>query len=80
MTDRRRNDAKVEPEQRYADRFLGRDEFRWESEASTAPSHKKGRSIGQQQENGQLVHLFVRSQVKDGDIQRSPPPPPPPRR
>jgi len=61
-----RKDAKVEPEQRYADRFLGRDEFRWESEASTAPTHKKGRSIGQQQENGQLVHLFVRSQAKDG--------------
>ena len=51
---------KVPVEQRYADRFISPTEFQWESQASTTPESKKGRSIIDHREQGRRVHLFVR--------------------
>jgi hypothetical protein len=46
--------------QRYADRFLSRDEFQWESQASTTPHSKRGRNIVEQHKRDQTIHLFCR--------------------
>jgi hypothetical protein len=55
-----RKSASTKPEHRYADRFLSRSEFQWESQASTKADSKKGRSIHQQAAQGRVIHLFAR--------------------
>lgn len=51
-------------EHRYADRFLSRREFQWESQASTTPKSKKGRSVIDHKAEKRAVHLFVRPEEK----------------
>lgn len=46
-------------EHRYADRFLSRTEFQWESQASTKAEHLKGRRITGHEAEGRAIHLFV---------------------
>lgn len=46
--------------QRYADRFESPSDFQWESQASTTPENKRGRSIIEQHQRGQTIHLFCR--------------------
>lgn len=55
-----RKGANTPPEQRYADRFISRTEFQWESQASTTPESAKGRRVLQSSDEGRTVHLFVR--------------------
>lgn len=62
-----RKDANTPASQRYADRFISPTEFQWESQASTTPQHKKGRSILNQRDNGQTIHLFCRYQKRNSE-------------
>jgi hypothetical protein len=49
----------------YADRFLSPREFQWESQNSTSPESKKGRSIIQHLKQERQIHLFVKYRSKD---------------
>lgn len=53
-------DTSTPIEHRYADRFLSRTEFQWESQASTGAESAKGRRIRNHAAEGRKVHLFVR--------------------
>lgn len=53
-------DSSTPVEHRYADRFLSRTEFQWESQASTAADSAKARRIRNHVDDGRLIHLFVR--------------------
>lgn len=55
-----RKGVDVPIEHRYADQFLSRSEFQWESQASTVASHKKGKRIINPARDGRSIHLFVR--------------------
>lgn len=59
-----RKPASTKLEHRYADRFLSRTEFQWESQASTKAGSKKGRSITDHKADGREIHLFVRPEEK----------------
>ena len=50
---------------RYDDRFLGRDQFRWQSQNQTTQQGKNGEAIRQHRERNVPVHLFVRRQAKE---------------
>lgn len=55
-----RKGADVKPEHRYADRFLSRSDFQWESQASTKAASAKGQRIIGHEAEGRAVHLFAR--------------------
>ncbi len=62
-----RKDVATKVEYRYADLFLSRDEFQWESQAQTGPSDAKGRRIVGHKKEGRLVHLFARYRKRGDD-------------
>jgi superfamily II DNA or RNA helicase/diadenosine tetraphosphate (Ap4A) HIT family hydrolase/HKD family nuclease len=57
----------TKPEHRYADAFVSREQFQWESQASTAVDSAKGRRIIGHRKEGRAVHLFVRYASKGDD-------------
>lgn len=60
-----RKGADTKLEHRYADRFLSRDEFQWQSQASTTTDSAKGRRITGHQDEQRSIHLFVRYQKRE---------------
>ncbi len=63
-----RKDVGTKIEHRYADLFMSRDEFQWESQAQTTPTDAKGRRIINHVKEGRLVHLFARYQKRGDDF------------
>ncbi len=55
-----RKDAQTKVEHRYADRFLSRSDFQWESQASTQVRFAKGQHIIGHVREGRQLHLFVK--------------------
>lgn len=49
---------------RYADRFLARDLFEWQSQNRTTQASKAGQALKNHREQGIAVHLFVRRWAK----------------
>lgn len=60
-----RKSADTKLEHRYADRFLARDEFQWQSQASTTPGSLKGQRVIGHEAEGRSIHLFVRYQKRE---------------
>lgn len=54
-----RKAAQAKIEHRYADRFLSRTEFQWESQATTKAGGLKGQRIIGHEAEGRSLHLFV---------------------
>lgn len=63
-----RKDVGTKVEHRYADLFLSRDEFQWESQAQTAPGDAKGRRIIEHSKEGRFIHLFARYRKRGDDF------------
>jgi superfamily II DNA or RNA helicase/HKD family nuclease len=47
-------------EHRYADYWIDKSTFHWQSQNATSPSNKRGREIIDHRKYGQKIHLFVR--------------------
>jgi superfamily II DNA or RNA helicase/diadenosine tetraphosphate (Ap4A) HIT family hydrolase len=63
-----RKDVSTKLEYRYADLFLSKEDFQWESQAQTTPEDAKGRRILGHAKEGRLVHLFARYQKRGDDF------------
>ena len=63
-----RKDTDTKVEHRYADMFLSKDEFQWESQAQTTPKDAKGRRIIGHANEKRLVHLFARYRKRGDDF------------